>query len=198
MRHYYCRNWEPVAETRQVHWETSSWTLAFHTASGVFSKSRVDPGTKLLVREILKEEPADDFLDLACGYGPVGIALGCCGWSNRIHFCDVNFKALRLLKMNLERNQLKGWIHCGDGAEALSESRFDAIGLNPPIRAGKEKVFGLIRGGLKLLRPGGRFYLVMRTKQGALRLRKAPALANLSFFEMAKGGGYRVFRLKNH
>jgi len=198
MPHYFRKNWEPVESTSLIRWVLPPLTLSFHTASGVFSRSRVDPGTRLLVKLVFKEPQADRFLDLACGYGPVGIALGGLRWAKRLHFCDVNFRALRLLQRNLEQNRVQGWIHCGDGAGAIGEGMFDAAGLNPPVRAGKETVLRLVHGGLACLRPQGRLYLVMRTRQGALSLPKTPSLVDVSFFELGKGAGYRVFRLEKH
>jgi len=45
----------------------------FLTASGVFSKKRVDLGTKLLIEAMVLPE-SGHVLDMGCGYGAVGIA----------------------------------------------------------------------------------------------------------------------------
>jgi len=196
MNHYYCKNWEPLEDTKRIQWDLAGGCLSFYTAAGIFSKDRVDSGTRWLVKHMTREEPCASFLDLGCGYGAVGIALSRLGWCHDAYYCDVNFKALRLARKNLRVNRVKGRIHCGEGADALRDHVFDGVALNPPIRAGLDAVLCLIRGGLRTLKPKGRFYLVMRTRQGALRLKKDPTWAGLSFLEIGRDGGYRVFRME--
>ena len=44
---------------------------------------------------------------------------------------------------------------------------FDVILTNPPIRAGKEIIYGMYQGAFEHLTPGGLFLAVVRRKQGA-------------------------------
>ncbi len=46
--------------------------LELHSTWGLFSPREIDEGTRLLV-ERLQIGPADDCLDLGCGYGPIGL-----------------------------------------------------------------------------------------------------------------------------
>jgi 16S rRNA (guanine1207-N2)-methyltransferase len=52
------------------------------------------------------------------------------------------------------------------------ESSFDNILSNPPIRAGKEVVFGIVEEGFHHLLKGGSIRLVIQKKQGAPSLIK--------------------------
>ena len=49
--------------------------FTFHSTWGLFNPKRIDPGTRLLIDHI-KAGSADRCLDLGCGYGPIGLALG--------------------------------------------------------------------------------------------------------------------------
>src|SRR5205807_3360624 len=49
--------------------------LELETDAGVFSASRLDPGTRLLLDEVPPPPKAGDLLDLGCGYGPIACVL---------------------------------------------------------------------------------------------------------------------------
>ncbi|UCD97268.1 MAG: methyltransferase, partial [Candidatus Bathyarchaeota archaeon] len=55
-----------------VHIQLRGEVFQFLTASSVFSKRRVDPGTRLLI-EAMELPERGTLLDLGCGYGAVGI-----------------------------------------------------------------------------------------------------------------------------
>ena len=71
----------------------------FKTDNGVFSKDKLDFGTRVLLESLPLSELSGDILDLGCGYGAVSIIL-----SKMIHAnfdaVDVNRRALHLLEMN--------------------------------------------------------------------------------------------------
>ena len=77
--------------------------FTFITDEGVFSKKRVDPGTRLLIESIAVPEEGS-FLDLGCGYGPIGIVLGSLAPQAVIHMVDVNSRAVELARRNLGEN----------------------------------------------------------------------------------------------
>ena len=49
--------------------------FTFHSTWGLFSPRGVDEGSRLLIEQ-LEIEPEDNCLDLGCGYGPIGLAMG--------------------------------------------------------------------------------------------------------------------------
>ena len=65
----------------------------FVTASGVFSRTRIDPGTRLLIEFMILPEKGN-VLDLGCGYGPVGIAAASFNPNLRVVMTDVNERAV--------------------------------------------------------------------------------------------------------
>ena len=106
-------------------------------------------------------------LDLGCGWGPVGTVLGKKYPEAEILLSDVNQRAADLAKQNLDANGVKNaQVVCGDGYEAV-EGKFDAIVLNPPIRAGKAVIYAMFEKAREYLVPGGSLYIVIRKQQGA-------------------------------
>jgi 16S rRNA (guanine1207-N2)-methyltransferase len=163
------------------------------TEPSVFSRSRVDRGTRLLIKHF-HVEPADRVLDLGCGYGPVGIVAALLAPQGSVTLVDINERAVALARDNLRANNIANAqaLH-GDGFAPLAGRTFDLIALNPPIRAGLSVVHELIEGARDHLAPAGRFYLVGRTKQGVLRIAEKMREVFGGVEEVAKGGGFRVY-----
>ncbi len=135
-----------------------------HSNSGVFSKDKLDTGTRILLETVLKEENRpSSVLDLGCGIGPVGIV---CQkeWDARVTMIDINEKAVELAKKNIVENHVQAHVFCQDG---VREGQFECILLNPPIRTGKKVIYRLFDECLEHLENDGRFWLVMRKQHGA-------------------------------
>lgn len=163
------------------------------TEPGVFSRFRVDRGTRLLISHMEVGEE-DRFLDLGCGYGVVGIIAALLAPKGRVTLVDINERAVALARQNLALNSIQNAEALpGDGFAPVGGRTFEAIALNPPIRAGMETVRRLIGQARDRLSEGGRFYLVGRTKQGVLRLAEKMTETFGDAEEVAKGGGYRLY-----
>jgi 16S rRNA (guanine1207-N2)-methyltransferase len=86
---------------------------------------------------------------------------------------DLNERAVALARENAARAGLENVeVYQGDGTAPVRGRTFDVVAMNPPIRAGRDTVRRLLRETHEALRPGGRFYLVVRTAQGAKTLAK--------------------------
>ena len=146
--------------------------LCFKTDAGVFSRDRLDLGTKILV-ESLDLSGVQAPLDLGCGYGPIGLALARELPEIQVYMSDLNRRATELAGENAAINGIHNVvIKQGDGLSPWRELcaagfRFDLIVTNPPLRAGKETVLQLFREARDHLRPEGKLWAVIRTNQGA-------------------------------
>ncbi len=134
------------------------------TDAGVFSKDRLDSGTRVLLETVLEEEkdPAS-VLDLGCGLGPVGVVLKD-QWDTRLTMIDVNQRAVDLAKENLKRYGLQADLRCQDG---IQEGEYACIVFNPPIRAGKKVIYRLFQEAIEHLSQEGHLWIVMRKQHGA-------------------------------
>ncbi|MDR7435132.1 MAG: class I SAM-dependent methyltransferase [Armatimonadota bacterium] len=196
--HYFTSH--PVAPHHLVEIRTTlrGREFRFLTDRGVFSRGRVDRGTRLLI-EAMEIDPGDIVLDLGCGYGPIGLVaatLAPRGWA---YLVDVNERAVDLARRNAILNGLKNVeVRLGDGFEPVQDLLFDVILTNPPIRTGKANLSRLFQEAFLHLRPGGRFYFVARTSQGAKTLasRVQEIFGNVE--EVERGGGFRVYKAVHH
>jgi len=167
--------------------------FTFITDEGVFSKRRVDPGRRLLIASVPIPEEGS-FLDLGCGYGPIGIVLASLAPKAQVHMVDVNSRAVELARQNLAANGItNAQVYWGEGLEPVRGVAFNLIVSNPPYRAGRQLVLSLLEESYRALVPGGKLYIVGRTRQGVKTVasRLLDLLGNCR--EVAKEGGYRVY-----
>jgi 16S rRNA (guanine1207-N2)-methyltransferase len=142
--------------------ETTS--LRFHSRPGVFSHGRFDDGARALV-ETMRVAPGEAILDAGCGCGTNGIwASKLAGPTGRVAFVDSNVRAVALAEQNAAANGLSAFEAYASSALKISgKHAFDVALANPPYYAQSSIAQLFIEGCHRLLRPGGRFYLV--TKQ---------------------------------
>ena len=164
----------------------------FLTSSSVFSKTRVDTGTQLLVESLVLPQKGC-VLDIGCGYGVVGIVAGTLAKSLRIVMTDVNIRAVRLAKRNVMMNRVfNAEVRYGYCYEPVADLRFDAVLSNPPVSAGMDTVKAIITGAPAVMAAGGSFQMVIRSKIGAKSL---PELFEATFGNcsvLSRESGFRV------
>lgn len=193
--HYFSTHPRSASQPREWSVEVRGVRLVFETDRGVFSPARLDRGTRLLLEEL--EAPAGPacLLDLGCGYGPVGIFLARTHPEARVILTDVNRRAAALAARNLVRNGVtNAEVRVGDGFLPVQGLSFDGIYTNPPVRVGKEQLYGLLFQAAEYLRPGGWLWVVIRTRQGAASLLRALGERYTAVEERGRGGGYRILR----
>ena len=139
--------------------------LSFNTDNGVFSKTKIDFGTRFLLETITPLELSGSILDVGCGYGVIGIYLSKV-FGTTVDMVDVNKRALHLSKMNAKENNVKCNIFESNAYENVN-GRYNYIVTNPPIRAGKQVVYDILMNASTYLLENGKLYLVIRKNHGA-------------------------------
>jgi len=138
-------------------------SLRFLSRPGTFSYGRFDAGARALV-ETMTVEPGNAVLDIGCGCGTNGVCAGrLAGPDGNVTFVDSNVRAIALAEHNAKANGLTSFqVVASSTVEGLPRADFDVILANPPYYAQSSIAQLFIERGKKLLRPGGRFYLVTR------------------------------------
>jgi 16S rRNA (guanine1207-N2)-methyltransferase len=167
-------------------------SFEFLTASSVFSKRKVDSGTRLLIEATILPQTGC-VLDIGCGYGAVGIAVAKINPKLHVVMTDVNARAVRLAKKNIELNRVTNTeVRYGFFYEPVEDLRFNCVLSNPPVSAGMETVKNIVLQAPKVITAGGTFQMVIRSKIGAKLL---PALFTETFgncMVVARESGFRV------
>jgi len=165
----------------------------FLTASGVFSKKRVDLGTRVLIESMVLPEKGF-VLDVGCGYGAVGIVAASSNPNLCVVMVDVNERAVWLAKQNIQRNNVtNAEVRSGHLYEPIKGLTFNCVLSNPPVSAGIETVKAIIVEAPKHMANKARFQMVVKSKIGGKRLKMLLEKAFGNTQILARKSGYRVF-----
>lgn len=190
--HYYSAHPESTPKLGLIRANLCGRMFEFVTSSSVFSKKRVDTGTRLLIESMVLPDRGT-VLDVGCGYGAVGIAAAALHLDLEVVMTDVNVRAVRLARENIERNRVaNAEVRCGYLYEPVEDSTFNVILSNPPVSAGMETVKAIITEAPSVMAPKATLQMVVRSKIGGKSL---PALLETTFGNsgvLARESGYRV------
>ncbi len=166
--HYYSNKPQTESKPRQWKFTLLGHDFTFETDAGVFSKSEVDFGSRVLIDAFIMPEVTGDVLDVGCGYGPIGLSIAKANPERCIHMMDINTRAISLAEKNAKLNGIQNVrIFESDGLAAAGEIQAAAILTNPPIRAGKETIFRFYDESYEKLVERGELWVVIQKKQGA-------------------------------
>lgn len=186
----------PVAAHRsgQVELAVGDRALTLATDSGVFSGSRIDPGTAILLDTVPPPPESGHLLDLGCGYGPIALQLAVLAPAATVWAVDVNARARELTAANVKAAGLDNVRVCHPD-EAPADIRFAAMLSNPPIRIGKQALHDLLRQWLS--RVDGQSFLVVQKHLGADSLQRWLDENGWPTERIRSKKAYRILRVGN-
>lgn len=133
---------------------------SFYSSTGVFSKKKIDEGTKLLL-ENLEKIKGKKILDFGCGIGVIGIVLAKENPKAEILLIDSDFTSVELTKKNLELNEIKNAkVLLSDGFQKVKR-KFDLIASNPPTHEKREFLEKFVLDSKKFLEKNRKLILVL-------------------------------------
>lgn len=187
MEHYFTNNENLKSEFRKINYSYKDSSFTFTSDLGVFSKNKVDYGSKVLEETILNMNFTNKrILDVGCGYGFIGIVLSKIT-NSYVDMIDINKRAVHLSLMNIENNKVNASAFISDAYENIKET-YDYIVTNPPIRAGKQKVLEVLLNAKEHLNKNGILYYVIRKDQGAISIsEKLKGIYNVELLKKDKG-----------
>lgn len=169
VEHYYSSTSSTEHVKQKLDYNINGSKITFYSSNAVFSKTKIDFGSDVLIKTFLDQEEAKgELLDVGCGYGTFGVTFAKFFPELSVTMVDVNERAMGLARENADNNGVGNRVKVlkSDKLEAV-EGMFDYIITNPPIRAGKDVVHEIYEGAAKHLKEGGKLYVVIQKKQGA-------------------------------
>jgi len=169
--------------------------IAMVSTWGLFSPRALDEGSQLLLEHVDVHSVHDDVLDIGCGTGVLGIALGLRAPQGQTHLVDKDFVAVAYAQKNALANGLAhASVYLSNGLQQVSEIQtFDLIVSNLPGKVGRELLHAFITDSFAHLKPGGQLCVVTIT--GIREYIKKEFLATFGNYEKVKQGArYTVAR----
>ena len=197
MSHYFSEKPNVKSNKKNINYSIKEKNFNFITDNGVFSKTKVDFGTDIMLKVILENTKIKenfDILDIGCGYGVVSTVIKTFYPLVNITLSDVNERALKLSKENLENHFITEYDIVKSSAFDNLYKKFDIIISNPPIRAGKNIIFSIYEGAFDHLKKNGEFYCVIQTKHGAKSTKKKLEEIFSNCETLSINSGYRIFK----
>lgn len=166
--HYYSQNPSVESKPHRFQYTLRGKMFNFTTDQGVFSKSDIDFGSRLLIETFVMPDVEGRILDVGCGYGPIGLSIAKEFEDRKVDMVDVNDRALSLAKQNAVLNDIQNVeIFYSDALKNVDREDYAVILTNPPIRAGKKTVHEIFETGYSKLKENGEMWIVIQKKQGA-------------------------------
>ena len=100
--HYFTGEPTSRHEARTVCVQAGGRALAFESDAGTFSKTRLDPGSRLLLEAL--PPLSGRCADIGCGWGAIGVSLAAQNPDLFVEMVDVNERAVGLARRNAEAN----------------------------------------------------------------------------------------------
>ena len=196
MSQYFDNDKNIKSERKLINFSFNDKNFSLYTDNGVFSKDKLDYGTRILLENIDINNLKGRVLDLGCGIGVVGIILGTLNKNISIDMVDINERAIILTKDNVKFNNINNNVFVSDVYSNIN-GKYNYIITNPPIRAGKEVVRKFLLGGYDYLTDDGILYFVMRKDHGVKSMIKE--LVNIYEVDIVnKEKGFYIVSLTKH
>lgn len=168
-----------------------------YTDSGVFSKDKLDYGTKLLLENITAKNLEGSILDLGCGYGVIGIIIASNYPNTQIDMCDITNRAIILSEENTKNLNLNNTNIIKSNIYENIDKKYNYIITNPPIRAGKDILKKFLFGAKDYLEDNGELWFVMRKDHGVKSMiKELEKVYNVEIKEKSKGFYIVICRFK--
>lgn len=169
--------------------------LKFYTDNGVFSKNKLDFGTRTLLENLEIDRFKGKILDFGCGIGPIGIYLSL-KTKEKIDMIDINKRSISLAIKNSKLNNANTNIFESNIYEKINK-KYDFIVSNPPIRVGNKVLYKILFEAKEHLNENGELWIVINKDQGAKTItKKLEQFYDVTIVE--KNKGFYAIKAVNH
>lgn len=113
--------------------ENTNYEISNH--ANVFSREKLDIGTRFFLQHLPKSDKYRDIVDLGCGNGVVGLIAAERNPSASIHFVDESFMAIQSARENFARafENRTAFFYVGNCLTDFAENSADCVLCNPPF-----------------------------------------------------------------
>lgn len=148
-------------------WMLEGTDLEIINHANVFSRERLDIGTRFLLQNLPRTSGPCAIIDLGCGNGLLGLMAARQNSEASLHFVDESYMAVDSARANfrhVDAGLQRAEFHTGDGLAGFEEDSADLILCNPPFHQshaiGDTVALSMFRHSARVLRDGGELCVV--------------------------------------
>lgn len=148
-------------------WRCDATPFEMVNHANVFSRERLDIGTRFLLQHLPETRGAMEIVDLGCGNGLLGLMAALQNPEARLHFVDESYMAVASARANflqVDGNPQRAEFHLGNGLDAFGKNAADLVLCNPPFHQahalGDTVALSMFKGSRRILRDGGELWVV--------------------------------------
>ena len=150
-----------------VVWKLEETEFSLSNHANVFSRDKLDIGTRFLLQNLPQTEGEGDIIDLGCGNGVLGLMAAQQNPQVRLHFVDESYMALESARENCK--QLPGYaermsFHAALDLADFEDQSCDLILCNPPFHqkqaVGDTLAISMFRESARVLRSGCELWVI--------------------------------------
>jgi len=150
-----------------ITWPLEHSDLVLINHVNVFSRDRLDIGSRLMLKCLPQSSGAVDIIDLGCGNGVLGLVAARQNPVANLHFVDESYMAIDSARSNmqqLDRREGTAQFHTTDGLHSFVGNSADIILCNPPFHQQQARLdtvaLSMFRQAARVLRGDGALYVV--------------------------------------
>jgi len=148
-------------------WGLEDTTFEIMNHANVFSRERLDIGTRFLLQHLPRTKGPKDIIDLGCGNGVLGLMAARQNPEASLLFIDESYMAIASARANfkqLDPSLQRADFHLGNGLVDFDKGTADLILCNPPFHQshaiGDAVALSMFRRSAGVLRDGGELWVV--------------------------------------
>ena len=160
-----------VSNPYPVRWKLENTELELISHANVFSRDKLDIGTRFMLEHLPVTEGQGDIIDLGCGNGVLALMSALQNPQAHIHCVDESYMAIASAQQNFKQlesispsAERQVHFHASNGMGTFAHNSADLVLCNPPFHqnqsVGDALAKSMFRESEQVLRPGGELWVV--------------------------------------
>jgi len=150
-----------------VSWKLEGTDYSLINHANVFSREKLDIGSRFLLQNLPETEGSGDIIDLGCGNGVLGLMTASQNNQAVLHFVDESYMAVESARINFQQLNAEpdsASFHVSDGLTGFDDDSSDLILCNPPFHqqqaVGDSIAISMFRDSARVLKSGGELWVI--------------------------------------
>ncbi len=150
-----------------LQWKLEDTDYRISNHANVFSREKLDIGSRFFLQNLPLTEGHGDIIDLGCGNGVLGLMMADQNKQASVHFVDESYMAIESARINfqqLSKDSASATFHIGDDLSDFEDQSVDLVLCNPPFHqhqaVGDTVALMMFSESARVLKPGADLWVI--------------------------------------